>query len=190
MPPTYAVAPYDGAVRAALLGLKEHGRTGLTAPLAGGLAASVRAAAPDGASIALVPVPSTAAARRARGDDPLLRLARAAADRLDGPDVPVRVVRGLRHARRTVDQAGLGSLARAANLSGALALRRPALPVLDRLDLVVLVDDIVTTGATLAEAARALGVGGVPVHAAAVVAGTRRWVPSSAGSPAGSQVAG
>jgi predicted amidophosphoribosyltransferase len=112
-------------VRAALLGLKEHGRTGLTAPLAGGLAASVRAAAPDGASIALVPVPSTAAARRARGDDPLLRLARAAADRLDGPDVPVRVVRGpaARPAHGGPGRPRL--LARAANLSGALALRRP-----------------------------------------------------------------
>jgi hypothetical protein len=77
------------------------------------------------------------------------------------------------------------------NLSGALAVRPPAVPLLGRLDLLVLVDDIVTTGATLTEAARALRVAGLGVHAAAVVAGTRRWArPSTAGPDGGTVPAG
>ena len=75
---------------------------------------------------------------------------------------------------------------RAANLAGALQARGPlhGLPV-------VLVDDVVTTGATLTEASRALGAAGARVCGAAVVAATqRRAGAGGAGAGAGGRSAG
>ncbi|HLZ38416.1 MAG TPA: phosphoribosyltransferase family protein [Mycobacteriales bacterium] len=177
LPPPFAAAPYRGAIRAALLAHKERGRVGLARVLGASLAAAVEHAAhrvADPAAppprIALVPVPSAPAAVRARGHDPTARLARVAARRL--PDA--RVVPALRPARRVADSAGLSAQARAANLVGAFA---PASQrVRERLAgrLVLLVDDVVTTGATLAEAARVLRQAGVPLLACATVAATPR----------------
>ncbi|WP_225991356.1 ComF family protein [Actinomadura montaniterrae] len=95
--------------------------------------------------------------------------------RLRAGGVPVVAVGGLRQCRRVADQAGLGARARRDNLSGALeAVGRAALAGRR----VVLVDDVITTGASLAEAARALRAAGADVVAAATVAATplrRRW---------------
>ena len=68
------------------------------------------------------------------------------------------------------DQAGLDARARRANLSGGFRLRR-RLPAGGP---VVLIDDLVTTGSTLAEAARVLRASGVPVLGAAAAATERR----------------
>jgi predicted amidophosphoribosyltransferase len=156
-----AAAPYTGAVRAALLAYKERGRRDLAGVL-GELLARAVPALPAGPAL-LVPVPSTRAASAARGGDHLLRLTRRAA-LLSG----VRVATGaLRFTRAVQDSAGLGIDARSANLAGALAAGGgPAGAV------AVLVDDVVTTGATLAEAHRALRAAGWPVASAAVLAAT------------------
>jgi len=71
--------------------------------------------------------------------------------------------------RGVQDQAGLGAAARSANLDGALRVRRRhrALPAGA---VAVLVDDVVTTGSTLTEAARALEAAGVVLLGAATVA--------------------
>jgi predicted amidophosphoribosyltransferase len=71
------------------------------------------------------------------------------------------------------DQAGLGAAARLQNLHGALRVVPGWAPYLSGRDCVI-VDDVVTTGATLLDCARALEKAGARVRAAATVAATRR----------------
>jgi predicted amidophosphoribosyltransferase len=178
------VAAYDGPVRALVIAHKERGRLALARWLGAALARSVLAAAGGpGAPIALVAVPSTAAARRARGHDPTARMARYAAMSLVAAGQPAVLSSLLRHRRRVLDQAGLSSGARAANLAHAFGVNERRLAAVR--GRVVLVDDVVTTGATLTEAVRALRAGGIPVAATAVVAATQRRRASgqASGSP-------
>jgi predicted amidophosphoribosyltransferase len=174
LPVPYAVADYAGSVRAMILAYKERGATVLRPVLAGALARAVAAAAGAHGSErpVLVPVPSSAAARRRRGADVVAVLAASAARLLarDGRDVSVAQV--LTHGRRVRDSAGLSAAERAGNLASALVADRRA-GALDGRQLVV-VDDVVTTGATLAEAARALRAAGLEVIGAATIAATRR----------------
>ncbi|WP_433499858.1 ComF family protein [Sphaerimonospora sp. CA-214678] len=186
LPDCWSATTYDGAARRMLLALKERGRTVVAPVLAVCLARVVTAALevrtepPDRWSrpLALVPVPSARAASRKRGHDPVRAVAEAAAAelRLLGP--PVVSVPMLRQSRRVADQAGLSSARRAANLSGAFEVapgRTGLLAALQRRGaVVVLVDDIVTTGSTLAEAARALRLAGAEVPLAVTVAATPR----------------
>jgi len=183
-PPTWAAAAYAGPVRAALVAWKEHGRADLEPVLAPALAAAVAAAllgaleqapppsaAPPG--LLLVPAPSSARAVRARGRDVLADLARAGAAHLRTAGVDALAAPVLGPARRVRDQAGLGAAEREHNLAGSLALR-PRAHVDGRV--CVVVDDVVTTGATTTEAARALEAGGAVVVGAAAVAATPRRV--------------
>jgi predicted amidophosphoribosyltransferase len=85
--------------------------------------------------------------------------------------VPAVVRRLLVPVGQVRDQAGLDATERARNLAGSMAARRPGAPVLGRL---VVVDDVVTTGATLREAQRALEEAGLVVHAHAAVAATAK----------------
>ncbi|MFJ9012218.1 ComF family protein [Streptomyces canus] len=108
-----------------------------------------------GVPVLLVPVPSARRAVRARGHDPARRIALAAAGELRRAGMPARVVAVLRQRRRVADQSGLNSRQRLDNLAGALTV----VPGGGRLlaeGLVVLVDDLMTTGASLTEAARAV----------------------------------
>lgn len=173
LPPTWAVAPYDGPARALILGHKEHGIRPLGGLLGLALAAAIAAALGEAPGAYVVPVPSSPASLRQRGEDPTRRLVRRAvtALRRDGP--PVRLLPVLEHVRPVDDQAGLSATARAANLAGALAVR-PRREALVAGQAVVLADDVITTGATLAEAARALAAAGATVVGAGVVAATSR----------------
>lgn len=163
LPPLAAAARYGGPVRSGLLAYKEHGRLALARPLGAALAAAAACLDPPPGAV-LVPVPSSVAAVRARGHDHARRLAGVAAGRLRMRSRPL-----LRPARAVADNAGLGVAERAANLRGALVARRP-LPGVD----VVVVDDVVTTGATVREAVRALREAGASVRGVAVVAITPR----------------
>ena len=143
----------DGALRRTLIAWKEEGRFGLTTPLAHLLAAAVAELAAGGSALVLVPVPTSRRSKRARGADVVHELAGAAAQLLRSVGVDTAVEQALGYTRATVDQSGLGSAARADNLRGAFFVRsgrpRPGREV-------IVVDDILTTGATVGEAVRAL----------------------------------
>ncbi|MEV7807316.1 phosphoribosyltransferase family protein [Microbispora sp. NPDC088329] len=188
LPECWSATAYDGAARRMILACKERGRTALVPVLAASVSACVTAwaaALPPGGGAAarevwLVPVPSARAASRSRGHDPVRAVAAAAARELCRRGRPATLAPLLRHSRRVADQAGLGSAERAANLSGAFeagrgaaARPRPRGRGLEDVA-VVLVDDVVTTGTTLAEAARALRAAGTEPAAAVTVAATRR----------------
>ncbi|MFF5442656.1 ComF family protein [Streptomyces achromogenes] len=186
LPAVHAVAPYAAEVRALLLAHKERGALALAAALGVALARAVRAglgsgtedtgglgadglgvggAEGAGAGVAgrswrepllLVPVPSARWAVRARGHDPVRRMALAAARELRRTGTPARVAAVLRQRRAVADQAGLDAPGRLANLAGALEVTAGGGRLLGDGRRVVLVDDLMTTGASLAEAARAL----------------------------------
>jgi predicted amidophosphoribosyltransferase len=174
-PPVFAATAYAGTARAALLAYKERGRRDLAAPLADLLAVAVRAVpGARGEDVSLVPVPSSRAAARRRGGDHMRRLARAVARRVGVP-----AAASLRLTRTVRDSAGLGRAGRTDNLAGALAATRP-----HGGNVAVLLDDIVTTGATAREASRALRAAGWTVLGAAVVAATPRRDGASTGTSA------
>ncbi|MFE9537998.1 ComF family protein [Streptomyces sp. NPDC006691] len=162
LPVVYAAAPYEDAVRAVLLGHKERGALGLAGVLGQALASAARAAAgPCGQGpLLLVPVPSSRRAVRARGHDATRRIALAAAGELRRGGTDARVAAVLRQRRAVADQAGLSAPQRLRNLSGALVVAGGGAGLL-RGGQVVLVDDLMTTGASLAEAARAIRAAGV-----------------------------
>ncbi|NAZ77424.1 hypothetical protein GTQ99_18640 [Kineococcus sp. T13] len=106
----------------------------------------------------LVPVPARAASRRRRGGDLVADLAARAAALARARGHEVRVARVLRVARPVADQTDLDAAGRRANLAGAFAVRGPLPP-----GPCVVVDDVVTTTATAAEAVRALRAAGARV---------------------------
>jgi len=111
----------------------------------------------------MVPVPLSRRREWQRGYNQAELLARRLAGRLKLRVLPRVLVR----VRATQAQASLAPRERCKNLSGVFAVRRPAMVAGKR---VVLVDDVMTTGATCAECARALRKAGAKEVIAAVVA--------------------
>lgn len=175
LPSPWSVASYERPIRSAIVAYKEHGRVALARPLGGALARAVTSATAHTSRdpVLLVPVPSQRAGVRRRGFDPVDRLARAAVSALRADGGAAQSLMSLRHTRSVSDQAALSASGRAVNLAGALEVVRDGRRAV-RGRSVLLVDDVVTTGATLAEAARALRLAGVQVPCAAVIAATRR----------------
>jgi predicted amidophosphoribosyltransferase len=170
-PFTVSAAPYDAILRQLVAAHKERGAFNLTPFLASRLAAAIGCllhTASPASAVVLVPVPSARAAVRERGFDATWALAREAARLLRG-ETPVRTRRLLHHARSVRDQARLSAAQRATNLQGAFRVTSvaPCPPL-------VVVDDVVTTGSSLTEAARALREAGHHVLGAATVAATQR----------------
>ncbi|WP_300682124.1 phosphoribosyltransferase family protein [Nocardioides sp.] len=191
--PPFALGPYDGTLRALVLGLKEHRLWSLAEPLSALLAASVRdlqeALGPPG-PIVLVPVPSRPASVRERALDSTWTITRGAAALAGstrdwghgtGPGTgAVLAVPLLRMRPGVRDQAGLDAQDRHANLTGSMRCSATTLRRLARITpraSVVVCDDVLTTGSTAREAQRALAAVGLPVAGIAVVAATVRRHP-------------
>lgn len=159
----HAALRLEGPAASAMRALKEEGRTDLARALAPAAHAALAAAVRELDRAALVPVPTSRRAFRVRGYRvPELLVRRAGA----------RTVRLLRPAAAAgADQRALGREARRRNVAGTMRAARRA-----RADdpAVVVVDDVITTGATAQEAVRVLREAGFRVAAIATVASTPR----------------
>jgi len=156
---------FSGVRARVLRALKEEGRTSLARALAPALGSVLAEGGRSGA--VMTTVPSSRAAYRRRGYRPVDLLAR----RSGWTPVPL-----LRPVRTPRDQRGLNRAARKSNVGGVFVSR----PVHGR-D-VILVDDVVTTGATLDDAARALRAAGAGRVVAVTLAHTPRHRDREAGS--------
>lgn len=178
--------PYSGPLRALLIGYKHGGRTGFAPVLGAQLRAPLRAAldrarAPDPLVVA---APSRPARVRERGYRHLDLLVRRALQGVRGPGHPRPsfVAGALRTLPGRTGQVGLTQADRSRNaaLVWVPARMRPRLRGRE----VVLVDDIVTTGATVAAASRALAAAGARVVAVVALCATERLdEPARAGEP-------
>lgn len=169
LPVVHAAGTYADEVRAVVLAHKERGALGLARPLGAALAGAVLKVGVVG-PLLLVPVPSARRTVAARGHDATRRMAQCAARELRRTGERARVAAVLRQRRVVADQARLSGRERLENLSGAVVATgggRGLLAVAP----VVLVDDLMTTGASLAAAARAVEAAGGLIAGAAVVAG-------------------
>ncbi|MBW8871056.1 MAG: ComF family protein [Leifsonia sp.] len=175
--PVWSALAYEGVARRVLLAYKDGGRVDVARALARALRCSVaeaqrqvaREASPGGADeaspgrAALLPVliPSTRAAWRHRGYHPT-RSVLARAHILVPP-----LWRALRLSRQTADQAGLSVAERSGNRQGSFV----ASPRLAGRECLI-VDDIITSGATVLEASRAIRAVGGRVAGVAAIART------------------
>jgi predicted amidophosphoribosyltransferase len=177
----FAVTAYDGAARAAIVAHKERAVLSLAKPLGRALALSILGVIASGADpsagagrLLLVVPPTSHAQVRERSHDPMGRVARSAVRALAAYGIQARAVPALQRARQVADQSGLSAGDRSVNVSGAFRARPGRLQARGS-NAVVVVDDVLTTGATAAEMCRALTRGGVQPIGVAVVAATRRY---------------
>ncbi|WP_229671298.1 ComF family protein [Salinibacterium xinjiangense] len=157
---------YEGRVRRVILAIKEHHRTDVAAALSRPLTVAIRqslAAAHrqrPGARVEVAAVPTSRSSYRRRGYNPVAVVLGHTGYR------PAAV---LVTVRRTAPQKSLDSAGRASNLRGAMVARRSL-----EGRIFVIVDDVLTTGATMDEAARAIRAAGGEVAGAATIAFTPR----------------
>ena len=161
--PVFALGRYTGARRQVIVALKEHGRRDLVGPLARALALGIHQLGSWGVvgfPLTVVPAPTRRAAARRRGGDPVIRIAAAATS----AHPRIAVVNAVRTVGPVRDSVGFNPAARERNIAGRVRLL--AAPRGD----VLLVDDIVTTGATARETVSVLLAGGVQVVAVLALA--------------------
>ncbi|CAM4162323.1 DNA utilization protein GntX [Mycobacterium basiliense] len=166
--PVLALGRYVGARRHAILAMKERGRSDLVTPLARVLAVGVHRLLRWGlirTPVTIVPAPTRRAAARRRGGDPVARIVGAAV--AGHPEISV--VAALRIKALARDSVGLGAADRERNIAGRVRLHTTRLGTAAHSEVMV-VDDIVTTGATARESVRVLQAVGIRVAAVLAIA--------------------
>ncbi|MEE2521372.1 phosphoribosyltransferase family protein [Pseudarthrobacter sp. J75] len=176
--PVVASGVYRDELAQSILAFKKHGQYQLRTELANALLKAINAGLPPvpagAASVCLVPVPSSASAYRRRGFSPVQLLLSGLRWRLGS--IPVKDVLRVRGRGRAVaghsGQKGLGRGDRASRVKGSMRVGKFHRNTIAGRHC-LLVDDVLTTGATLAEAARALHAAGGIVRGAVVLASAR-----------------
>lgn len=156
---------------------KERGRRDLPASLGAALGAGLlrlHRSAPLPTGIWLVPAPSRRAAARSRGGDPVATMARSAARYAAARGVSTGAAPCLVTTGAARDSVGLDADARVANLANRVRWRQSGAP--PRRAAVLLVDDVLTTGATSTAATAALRAAGLDVRGVLVLAAVPGWV--------------
>jgi predicted amidophosphoribosyltransferase len=195
--PVIAAGHYRGVVARTVLAYKNAGHTDLARPLAAALGGALLTArrtlaGGDAGPLLLVPVPARGGPRRRRGYDPLglilaglrrrgelpsgTRVAAVVGYPMPGVGVRAAGRPAAELLRRAADgrrggQKGLGSRGRQARVAGTMVVRRRYRTRLEGVRCLV-VDDVLTTGATVAEVVRALRAEGAVVAGAVVIAAT------------------
>ncbi|MGA7206982.1 MAG: phosphoribosyltransferase family protein [Specibacter sp.] len=190
--PVVAAGDYRDALSAAILAYKNHGRTEL-APVLGRSLAHAIATVPEmipataGLRICLVPVPGTGSGWRRRGYDPVSLMLRRLQRQHSLPPgmavVPALASKAKLPWHRR-NQKGLGRAARRRNIRNTMRVAgsragefRPAANLVP--GAAVVVDDVLTTGSTLREAAKTLENAGIKVCGAVVLAAARAPDPTA-----------
>ncbi len=173
--PLAFTARYQPRVQRFILAAKEDGSKVARSALAHSLSASLRTlmAGKRCEGVLLVPIPSHRATIRARGRDHGLLLARAVSQNF-GSEVDVAPL--LRVIRPVADQTGLNPSQRAANLAGAFSADSQLIRRKGRAA-IVMVDDVITSGTSFREGARALTSVGCPPVAAISACASARFLP-------------
>ncbi|MDA3630318.1 ComF family protein [Saccharopolyspora sp. WRP15-2] len=159
--PVYALGRYRDAARRAILAYKESGQRHLADPLAGHLVTGLRAITAEHQldhRWCLVPAPSRAIAARRRGGAHVLRIAHRMSALLTARGWPTQVADCLVTARGAADSTGLDAAERVRNLSGRVLVRNGRIP--PPTAQLVLIDDVITTAATVAACSEVLGTAG------------------------------
>jgi predicted amidophosphoribosyltransferase len=162
--PVFSLGRYAGPRRNAIVAVKEHNRADLIDPLGTALRGGLRQLLTWGVlgtPLTVVPAPTRRQAARRRGGDPVNRIALAATS----GGQAVAVAQALRMKALVKDSVGLSGAARQRNVAGRVRLTA-GVPGTD----VLVVDDIVTTGATASEAVRVLQTAGARVVAVLALA--------------------
>ena len=161
--PVFSLGRYAGARREAIIAVKERGRADLVKPLAIALRAGIAHLLTWGVvetPVTVLPAPTRRSAARRRGGDPVTRMALAATAGLPG----LNVIGALRTRALVVDSVGLSSADRQRNIAGRVKVIQPVAGE------VLVVDDIITTGATARESVRVLQTVGARVAAVLAIA--------------------